>query len=173
MIFSRKSRIFFLFFHFLIFGCSTTQFKILYQSETATEFSVSPDRVLLECEWIHDADIEGLYGFMIHILDAENTVISVIQGNTLDGESCNRRILEIEMILRNGAKIYIAGIGDLIPSDLKSNEKYKFPRHGIFPSNSKSLQFVAIANEYGECYEAYAGLTHPCPQAPFPHYLKQ
>lgn len=153
---------------FLLFsGCASSTYQVLNQIENATELSVSPDRVLLECEWLYDADIKGLYGFMIHVLDNENTVLTVVQGNTLGKSDCDRRIKKISSILKKGSHIYIAGTGDLTEPRIEGHT-YIFPRKGTFKGNSRVLGFVAIANEFGTCYDAYSGDEKPCPRDPFP-----
>ena len=101
---------FYFFIFFIFFGCATSSYRILNQEDQSSELSVSPDRILLECEWLYDADIKGRYGFMIHVLDEENTVLTVGQGNTLDKRDCDILIKIISKILREGKNIYIAGI---------------------------------------------------------------
>lgn len=151
-------------------ACSTTPYRVLYQSKSSTELSVTPDRVLLECERLYDADEPGLSGFMIHVLDEENTVLTVSQGNTLDNESCDRRIKRMNEILKNGKSIYIAGIGSL-DEPRRSRKAYSFPQIGTFKDNGRVLQFIALANEHGACYDAYSGEREkPCPPEPFPHW---
>ena len=53
------------------------------------------------------------FAFMIHVLDNENTVLDVDQMNTLSRKACDDRIEKISRILKNGHRIYVAGIGDL------------------------------------------------------------
>ncbi len=166
-ILKRSSSFYFLTF-FILIGCATSSYRILDQDDQSAELSVSPDRVLLECEWLYDADIKGLYGFMIHVLDEENTVLTVNQGNTLGKKDCDRRIKIISKILKEGKNIYIAGIGNINEPRVKGKRSYFFPRKGIFFDNERTLQFVAIANEYGSCYDAYSGEEKPCPREPFP-----
>jgi len=153
---------------FFLFGCATSSYRVLNQDDQSAELSVSPDRVLLECEWLHDADIKGRYGFMIHVLDDENTVLTLIQGNTLNKEDCDRRIKKIGKILREGKNIYIAGTGSINEPRVNSKRSYFFPQKGTFLDNERTLQFIAIANEYGSCYDAYSGEEKPCPREPFP-----
>src|SRR3989338_8188450 len=164
----KKSFSFYFLTFFILIGCATSSYRILDQDDQSAELSVSPDRVLLECEWLYDADNKGLYGFMIHVLDEENTVLTVNQGNTLNKEDCDRRIKIISRILREGKNIYIAGIGNLNEPRVKGKRTYSFPQKGIFYDNERTLQFVAIANEYGSCYDAYSGEEKPCPREPFP-----
>jgi hypothetical protein len=84
-------------------GCATSTYRVFNSGEYGTELSVSPDRVLLECEDLSDADEKGLSGFMIHVLDEENTVLTLVQGNTLDKGSCDRRAKKIGEILKEGS----------------------------------------------------------------------
>jgi hypothetical protein len=157
----------------LLASCTTSSYKILHQDDGSAELSISPDRVLLECEWLYDADVPGLFGFMIHVLDEKNTVLTINQGNTLDKNDCESRIQEISKILNKGRSIYIAGIGNLNEPRSKSKTLYNFPKKGIFEGNERTLQFVAIANEHGACYDAYSGSEKPCPRKPFPTQKKK
>jgi hypothetical protein len=151
----------------LLVGCATSNYHILNSNDRASELMVSPNRVLLECEWIQDADTPDSYGFMMHILDEENTVLTVVQGNVLDKISCERRLKKIGDILRKGRNIYIAGTGNL-NSPRTKGRAYTFPSKGTFNSNERVLGFAAIANEFGLCYDAYSGDEKPCPREPFP-----
>ncbi len=151
----------------LLAGCATSNYHVLNSGDSGTELNVSPDRILLECEWLHDADSKDSYGFMMHVLDEENTVLTVVQGNVLDKRSCERRLRKIGEILRKGKKIYIAGTGNLNGLRTKGRT-YVFPSRGTFSSNERVLGFVAIANEFGTCYDAYSGDEKPCPREPFP-----
>ncbi len=76
----------------LLAGCATSSYQVIRSGERGTELIVSPDRVLLECEPLLDADEKGLSGFMMHVLDEENTVLTLVQDNTLDTDSCHRRM---------------------------------------------------------------------------------
>jgi len=152
-------------------GCATSSYRVLFQDRGAAELSVTPDRVLLECEDLYDADIKGMYGFMIHVLDKNETVTTIVQTNTLDKGSCDDRLNKIGKILREGRNIYIAGRGDLESTDTDKLGEYAFPRKGTFRRNGRSLQFVAISNENGLCYDAYGGVEEkPCPPEPFPFW---
>ncbi len=150
-----------------LIGCATSTYRILNSDEGGTELRVSPDRVLLECERLHDADVPGLSGFMMHVLDEANTALTLVQGNTLDNKTCDRRIKKMSEILKKGKNIYIAGTGDLSKPRMKG-KSYVFPRKGTFNNNGRVLGFVAIANEHGACYDAYSGEEKPCPREPFP-----
>ena len=150
-----------------IVGCMTSTYRVLNSGEYGTELIVSPDRVLLECERLYDADDPGLSGFMMHVLDEENTVLTLVQGNTLDNRTCDQRIKKINRILKEGKSIYIAGTGDL-SGPRQKGRAYEIPRRGTFISNERILGFAAIANEFGTCFDAYSGDEKPCPRPPFP-----
>ena len=163
----RKSKILFLFFLlFLSYACSVSTFHVAKQDKNRTELNVTPDRILLECAKLSQEN--DYFMFLIYILDEQNTVISTAQGNNLDKESCYERIEEIGKILEKGKEIYIAGMGDLNEPRKKEPYSYTFPKKGTYNSNGRTLQFMAIANEKGQCYSAYHGSDKPCPRDPFP-----
>lgn len=100
----------------------------------------------------------------MHVLDEQKTVVTVLQGNNLDKQSCAERIKKIGHILHNGTQIYIAGISYGIDKPRKVEEwKYTFPGLGTYSGNGRVIQFFAIANEKGNCYDAYYGDRKPCP----------
>lgn len=149
-------------------GCATSSFKVLNQKDSAVEFLVTPDRVIAECEKVETDDRGIVYGFMMHVLDRENTSFTLVQTNTLDKESCDTRIKKIERILRNGSEIYIVGIGNYREPKKMGPIKYKFPRLGSFEANGRSLQFIAVKNERNQCFGAFSAEEQPCPPEPFP-----
>src|SRR3989344_4883791 len=151
---------------FFLSGCATSSFKLIKQHELAVELKMTPDRVLLECEPQHKDDSEDGYGFMMHVLDDENTVLSIVQTNVIDKGSCFRRIEKIGKIIKTGKAIYIGGMGNLIKPKIKENKTYTFPYLGTFPGNGRNAQFMVIANEKGLCYDAYSGDEDPCPREP-------
>ena len=75
-------------------GCVTSLYKINRKYETRFELKLTPDRVLIQCEKLNDDD-DIFYGFMFHVLDDQQTITSVIQGNRLDKESCFERMEKI------------------------------------------------------------------------------
>lgn len=151
----------------LLMGCTSSSYQVLNSGEYGTELRVTPDRVLLECERLLDADERNLSGFMMHVLDEQNTVVTLVQGHTLDNKTCDLRIKKIDKILKNRKNIYIAGTGAL-NQPRTVGKTYTFPKKGIFPNNGRVLGFAAIANEDGACYDAYSADEKPCPRDPFP-----
>lgn len=152
---------------FLLSGCAASSFTLLTQEEYVTEIKVTPDRVLLECEFQYKDSSGEAYGFMMHILDQENSVLSVVQTNVLDKGSRFRRIQKIGKILKTGKAIYVGGMGDLKDPKIKEDQTYTFPHLGTFAGNGRNVQFMVIANEQGLCYDAYSGDEPPCPREPF------
>lgn len=146
-------------------GCATPSFyRVANRDDEKIELEVTPDRILLECEDASE-NRENPYGFMIHVLDDEMTVLDVFQGNTLAKSDCYGRINEIQKILRNGKRIYIAGMGrSLDKPRITEKWTYHFPAWGTFNGNGRGLQFFAIANEHGQCFDAYFRNEKPCPQ---------
>ncbi|MFN7728146.1 MAG: hypothetical protein ACK5P7_03205 [Bdellovibrio sp.] len=91
---------------------------------------------------------------MMHVLDEKKTSFTLVQTNTLDKESCDRRVKKIEKILKNGTQIYLAGIGDFREPRKTGLRKHTFPRFGSVEDNGRSLQFIAIRNEHDQCFGA-------------------
>lgn len=173
MVFLRKSSTILILPALSLIGCTTSSYHVLYQDDGIAELNVSPDRILFECERLYDADQPGLSGFMMHVLDEENTVLTLVQGNTLDHQTCDRRIRKMNVILTRGKTIYLAGRGNL-REPRQMGKDHTFSSKGKFKSNGRVLGFVAIANENGECYDAYSGEEEkPCPPEPFPLWKKK
>ncbi len=149
-------------------SCATSTYRIKNFTKHRVELLVTPDRITLECEAITDGDWPGMYGFMIHILDEEKTVTTVAQTNTLDKEGCFDRFNRITKILKYGHQITIGGMGSLIEPRIPGKWRYHFPKWGTYATNGRSLQFMVISNESGECYGAYDGTTPPCSTGEFP-----
>ena len=156
-------------------GCASSSYKVLYQDDTGAELSVTPDRILLQCEDLYDADIKGLYGFMIRVLDNDQKVLTFAQSNTVDKEGCEDRLEKIGRILRESKEIYMASRGDLNDRDKEEPvREYFFPKLGKFKSDGRSMEFVAISNEEGLCYYSHGGfMSKPCPPEPFPFWNKR
>ncbi len=152
---------------FLVCGCATSSFELLNQHGNAVELKVTPDRVLLECEPQPGHEIEEAHGFLMYILDDQNTVITLARPNVLDKKECFDGLRKIGKILKTGKIIYTGGIGDLTKPKAKNDRKHIFPSLGVFPSNGKSLKFMVIANEHGLCFDAHDGDKGPCPREPF------
>jgi hypothetical protein len=153
----------------LIMGCATSSYRVVPWGTLKNAVIVTPERILLECEYITDysGDLKNPYGFMIHMLDEKNTVVTASQGNVLDKEDCFEGINEIRKILKNGKVITLGGMGDLIEPRQSEKTAYFFPGLGRFQSNGRHLQFMMIWNEHDECYDSQFGKGKPCPRDDF------
>lgn len=149
-------------------GCSTSSYRVVKRYERRHELKVTPDRIALQCEQIEAVDgEESMYGFMIHVLDEEKTVLSIIQGNTLPKETCFERIERLSEILSHSEFVFVTGIGDMDPRK-KEERTHTFPKHGTFHDNGRVLQFMLLTNGQGACYDAYYHERKPCPRDEFP-----
>lgn len=148
-------------------ACATSSYQLGRSDRNRQELLVTPDRVVTTCTR-ESSDGEVFYGFMIHVLDDKKTVLSILQGNRLDKESCLERIQIIGKILNGGNRIYVGGMGSINEPRKVEEFTYTFPKWGTFHSNGRVLQFAVIANEHGACYSAYEREEKPCPRDEFP-----
>lgn len=149
-------------------GCATSSYKIINQKNMATEIEATPDRIIMECERVETDDRGVVAGFMIHVINDKNKSITIVQTNALDIESCETRFKKIDKIIKNGKKIYLAGIGDVEEPHPIQLYEHNFPHHGIIQDSGGSLQFIAIQNELKQCFGAFSAEEKPCPPEPFP-----
>lgn len=156
---------------FCCFGCSTSSYQVLNHNRGVAELRVTPDRVLLECEDIYDhsePSPEGNFGFMIHILDDRNDVLTVTQTNVIGRSDCEERLREIGKILKGGRYVHIGVYGDVDQPREIGKYRYRFLERGEFPSNGQAFQFGVIWNADGRCFDAQMGDRPPCPDGGFP-----
>lgn len=156
-------------------GCSTlvrnSSFEIKNETDLLTELLVTPDRVAIQCEELDEEPDVGAYGFMIHLLDEKKTVTTSALSIRPDRENCKKISQRVLRILKGGRHIYIGNGFQLSNQPRVSDEanfRYSFPGHGTFSSNGRTLEFVVIANENGQCFGPSYGDREPCPQFPFP-----
>ena len=154
-------------------ACTTPpQYRISAQDQSKVEVTISPDRIILECQDVADPEESpetgGRFGFMMHILDEQDTVMTAVQFNFLGQSDCKERLTEIGKIIREGKSIVVAGRGDLNVPRVKESTVYAFPEKGSFASNGRTLHFQAIWNQKGQCYDTNYGIRSPCPRAGFP-----
>jgi hypothetical protein len=147
-------------------SCVSSRYHVNKPNALGTDIEVSPDRVIAECEFITDytGDYSDPHGFMIHILDSEKTVLTVSNGTVLDKTECFKRLKATEEIIKKGNTVFIRGRGDANASIILQSDTYYFPAYGNFPDNGRSLNYLAIWNDQGECYDAFYGSEKPCPR---------
>lgn len=152
----------------MISSCISSQYKIHQYVDDKVALLVSPDRVWAECEDLYagGGDRPGSFGFLIHILDEEKTVLTGIQSNQTSKSDCEQKVALIEKILKNSKQVYIAGTTDF--KELRKNTGifYTFPKHGKFYDNGRSMQWDVLKGEDGTCVTAYFGYGKPCPWEP-------
>lgn len=131
-----------------------------------TDIKVSPDRVITECEFIADyeGDRKDPYGFMIHILDLQKTVLTVSNGVVLEKEDCLERQIAADKIIQNARIVTVRGRGDAEAPIVKEEFAHTFKKHGTYFGNGRSLNYLAIWNDKGQCYDAFYGPDKPCPR---------
>lgn len=174
MQFSRKNRVIAaLFLSTFSPACTTSSYRVIDQDRYRTELRVTPDRILLECEDIIDhanaGDPEGNFGFMVHILDEEDTVLTLIQEPVTTRKHCSKRRNYIAKILKEGESIYIGGHGRLNEARIKTEHSYSsFAKRGTFYGNGRGFQLSVIQNEHGRCYSATNEMDPPCMPPEFP-----
>jgi len=156
-----------LFFISLINSCSTLEqptFRELKEENDkyGTVLSTRSELIVLECEDLSHP--ENFYGFMIHTLGPSKEYFTFTQGNTLDKGSCFKRIKKMTSMMKGSKQIQLVGYGNGLPTE-KSNRKINFVGIGEFSDSGIGYKFMALKNDRGECYDAYEGMTLPCPSA--------
>jgi hypothetical protein len=107
------------------------------------------------------------YWFFLHVLDDENTVLTLMQSNFLDKEYCGDLLKTTHKILAKGEEIYIGGHGDMTRDKKFQEDIHTFPGIGRFKDNGRFLEMGFIANEFGNCYQSHVGSEKPCPRGEF------
>jgi hypothetical protein len=106
---------------------------------------------------------------MIHLLDEEYTVLTLIQEPVIGRKDCFERQSDIEKVIRTGKRIYLGGHGNLDEPRVIGKRSYAaFPKSGRYYDNGRVLQFSVIKNENGRCYSASNGTDEPCMPEEFP-----
>jgi hypothetical protein len=150
----------------VLVSCAASSYHANKPNALGTDMEVSPDRVIAQCEFIdnYSGDYANPYGFMIYILDEEKTVITVSNGTVLEKEDCFKRLQAANGIIEKGRIVHIRGRGDAeYPREMQSYS-YFFPKHGKFSQNGRNLNYLAIWNDRGQCYDAFYGAKKPCPR---------
>lgn len=142
---------------------SPSRFKVTRTEDEQFEIQLTRDRIVMECEKID----EERSGFMIHVLDDKKRVLVIAQGNAIETDRCLERIQVLNRLLKRGNQIYIGGYGTM-NSENPKKYPYTFPGHGTFYGPEVWLDFVVIANEHGDCYDAHSLEEKPCPREGFP-----
>ena len=145
-------------FLFSLSGCVSARYHAGKEKPLGTDIEVSPDRVIVECEFItdYDGDYSDPYGFLIHVLDLQNTVLTLSSGTVLEKEYCFEILKISEKIIKNAQLVTLRGRGDAhSPIEMDYTFKHIFKNHGTYFGNGRNLNFLAIWNDKGQCYDAF------------------
>ena len=144
-------------FFFVLTGCVTSKYHAGIQKALGTDIEVTPDRVIVECEFITDYEGDRIvpYGFMIHLLDNEKTVLTLSSSTILEKKDCFDWLNQSEKIIQNSKLVTIRGRGNAEAPIIIEKYTYTFKEHGTYPGNNRSLNFLAIWNEKGHCFDAF------------------
>jgi len=139
-------------------GCVTSKYHAGKQKAFGTDIEVTPDRVIVECEFITDyeGDRSDPYGFMIHVLDNEKTVLTLSSATVLEKSDCFDWLKQSEKIISKGKSILVRGRGDAHAAAKMEKWAYNFSKHGTFYGNSRALNFLGIRNDKGQCLNTLA-----------------
>jgi hypothetical protein len=151
-----KNNIFLAIFFFILQACSTKPLhQVVRQGGELgiVEIITTPDRVLPYCEEIDTSP--GRYGFMVLILDEENTVGGG-SGMMSSLKGCRDWEVGVWKVLKKGRKIRIVGTGRYDETRIKERFTYTFPGHGTFHSNGRSFGLTAITNEHQDCFGMFS-----------------
>jgi len=155
-------------FVFILFGCSSSQYRIHQRQGERTGIIISSDRVIVECEdqFAGGGDFKDRFAFFVHFLDEDKTVSSAFQSAQTSGAECFEKLRVTEKILRSSKKVYIAGIGALDETRVVNQYQFNFPKYGNFHGNGRSMYLGVIKGEDGSCVTASEGMGKPCPWDP-------
>lgn len=150
-------------------GCATSSYKVEKQDHYFTEISASPNRITIECEPIdnYSGNTKDPHGFMIHVLDEQDTVLNLIVEPVLSKPECHEHLSNSMQVIKTGKEIHIIGGSNLESPREKSDSKYSFPELGTFYGNGRVLKFRTVWNEHGQCYNVFYGKQKPCPRDEF------
>lgn len=148
---------FLLFINIFIFqACSTKPLHEVTRKGGAlgiVEIITTPDRVLPYCEKIDTSP--GRYGFMVLILDEENTVGGG-SGMMSSLKGCKDWEVAVRKVLDRGKRIRLVGTGRYDEPRIKEKFTYTFSGHGTFHSNGRSFGLTAITNEHQDCFGMFS-----------------
>ena len=135
-----------------IYGCSSSNYKVITDNDHGVEVIASPDRFLPYCEEVIKDDDTVSYGFMIMFLDETETV-SAATGMLTSQKMCLKWKSGVQNILDTGDIITLSGFGNMKePRVITGEYSYTFDKHGTFPSNERSMDFFSIRNNAGHCF---------------------
>jgi hypothetical protein len=113
--------------------------------------NMSSDRILPFCDKLEN----GNDGFMVMILDEENTVL-VATGRQSSHKTCLKWIIEIQNIAKDQPYVKLVGLGEFEGERVKEQYAFTFPAHGTFHSNGRSFGLHALLNKDHQCFSIFS-----------------
>lgn len=164
MLYSKRNNI--LYVVLLLTGCATSTYTSRQLTNVGTEIVTSTNRILVQCEYQdgYDGEAKDPYGFMMHILDDKKSVLTLIVEPVLEKTYCFEILNATNKILSNSKVVHIGSFSPLVGEPKKSDDKYTFPGLGTFHGNGQVLNYQAIWNDQGQCYDVALGSKKPCPR---------
>lgn len=145
-----KNNILFVF--LFLYGCSSSNYKVIVDNDRGVEVIASPDRFLPYCEKVIKDDDTVAYGFMIMFLDEIKTVAGAA-GMLTTQKMCLKWKSGVQYILDTGELITLSGFGNMKePRVITKEYSYTFGKHGTFLSNERSMAFFSIRNDSDHCF---------------------
>ena len=153
----QKSNILIIALSICLSGCVTSKYFASKQKASGTDIKVTPDRIIVECEFITDyeGDRSEPYGFMIHVLDNEKTVLTLSSATVLEKRDCVDWLKQSEKIIQKAQLVTVRGRGDAQAPVVAEKYKHTFKHHGTYLGNGRSLNFLAIWNDKGQCLDIF------------------
>ncbi len=166
MAYLKKSKIFVILVFIFLSSCVTSSYHASKPKPSGTDIEVTSDRIVVECEFITDyeGDRSDPYGFMIHVLDSEKTVLTLSSATVLEKEDCFDWLKQSEKIINKGKSILVRGRGDAHAAAQMKQWTYNFPKHGTFYGNGRELNFLGIRNDKWQCLNTLASDDFCSPQ---------
>lgn len=151
----------------IVTACSFSSYQVFRKDQGKVGLIATGDRILLSCENVQDPEEpiekDGRYGFMVLVLDNQNTVTTFVQMSIVTQKDCLARVELFEKMKRTSKRFYIAGYGDIEKAEKKIKYTYQFSNKGTFLENGKNISFAIFKSEDGRCFTKNYGEGKPCP----------
>ncbi len=136
----------------LLSSCAQTvpSYKELMRNSSGIEILIDANRINATCEDASGDD--KIHVLLVHVLNEKQMVDDYVYGMAYPKEICTDLKKQIDRVIKNGTKIYLAAIGKGKPDPTYSDIKYTFAGLGEFPITKVCFSFEVIKNEKGQCF---------------------
>ena len=111
-----------------LFGCSSSNYKVVLDKDGGAEVISTPDRFLPYCEKVVKDDGTVAYGFMILFLDEKKTV-GTATGMLTSQKACSKWKSGVQKILDHGQLVVLAGFGNITNPRVVEKFSHTFEKH--------------------------------------------